>query len=167
MMSIEDQETNASNEFEWRETYFILFKSNDRPTVTLVELAIGSLSDRFHLQNLKANDEGRFESLMVRSPDDYAAIEISYEAGEAVIEQGTELAKQLQSEAGQEELAKLVSSDARLDLMHFEQMVEGAVVEDDEMGDMLDPSSLLMIVDALVGLTEGVAVDPASGAILS
>ena len=42
-----------------------------------------------------------------------------------------------------------------------------AVVEDDEMGDMLDPSSLLMIVDALVGLTEGVAVDPASGAILS
>ena len=165
-MSIEDEETGLSNEFEWRETYFILFKANNRPTLTQVEHEIGSLSDRLQLQNLRANDEGRFESLMVRSPDDYAAIEISYETGEAVIEQGTELAKQLRSEASQEQLAKLVSSDARLDLMHFEQMVEGAVI-DDEMGDMLDPSSLLMIVDALVGLTEGVAVDPASGAILS
>ena len=165
-MSIEDEETDLSNEFEWRETYFILFKENDRPTLTQVERAIGSLSDRLQLQNLRANDEGRFESLMVRSPDDYAAIEISFETGEAVIEQGTELAKQLRSEASQEELAKLVASDARLDLMHFEQMVEGAVIDDDEMGDMLDPSSLLMIVDALVGLTEGVAVDPASGAIL-
>ena len=166
-MSIEDQETGANNEFEWRETYFILFKANNRPTLTQVEHAIGSLSDRLQLQNLRANDEGHFESLMVRSPDDYAAIEISYEASEAVIEQGTELAKQLRSEVNQEELAKLVSSDARLDLMHFEQMVEGAIVDDDEMGDMLDPSSLLMIVDALVDLTEGVAVDPASGAILS
>ena len=165
-MSIEDEETDLSNEFEWRETYFILFKANNRPTLTQVERVIGSLSDRLQLQNLRANDEGRFESVMVRSPDDYAAIEISFETGDAVIEQGTELAKQLRSEAGQEELAKLVSSDARLDLMHFEQMVEGAVIDDDEMGDMLDPSSLLMIVDALVGLTEGVAVDPASGAIL-
>ena len=164
-MSIEDEETDLSNEFEWRETYFILFKANNRPTLTQVERVIGSLSDRLQLQNLRANDEGRFESVMVRSPDDYAAIEISFETGDAVIEQGTELAKQLRSEASQEELAKLVSSDARLDLMHFEQMVEGAVI-DDEMGDMLDPSSLLMIVDALVGLTEGVAVDPASGAIL-
>ena len=162
----EDQDTESSDEFEWRETYFILFKANNRPTLTQVEHAIGSLSDRFQLQDLQANDEGRFESLMVRSPDDYAAIEISFETGEAVIEQSTELAKQLRSEASQEELAKLVSSDARLDLMHFEQMVEGAVIDDDEMGDMLDPSSLLMIVDALVGLTEGVAVDPASGAIM-
>lgn len=165
-MSIEDEETDLSNEFEWRETYFILFKANNRPTLTQVESVIGSLSDRLQLQNLRANDEGRFESVMVRSPDDYAAIEISFETGDAVIEQGTEMAKQLRSEASQEELAKLVSSDARLDLMHFEQMVEGAVIDDDEMGDMLDPSSLLMIVDALVGLTEGVAVDPASGAIL-
>jgi len=165
-MSIEDEETGLSNEFEWRETYFILFKTNNRPTLTQVEHAIGSLSDRLQLQDLRANDEGRFESLMVRSPDDYAAIEISFEVGDAVIEQSTELAKQLQSEASQEVLTKLVSSDARLDLMHFEQMVEGAVVDDDEMGDMLDPSSLLMIVDVLVGLTEGVAVDPASGTIL-
>jgi len=168
-MSIEDQETGQSSEFEWRETYFILFKANNRPTLTQIEDAISSLSDRFELENLRANDDGRFESLMVRSPDDYAAIEISYEASEAVIEQSTELAKQLKSEASQDELAKLVSSDARLDLMHFEQMISGAgdTADIDEMGDMLDPSSLLMIVDSLVELTEGVAIDPASGAILS
>ena len=65
-MSIEDEETGLSNEFEWRETYFILFKANNRPTLTQVERAIGSLSDRLQLQNLRANDEGRFESVMVR-----------------------------------------------------------------------------------------------------
>ena len=176
-MSIEDQETGRSNEFEWRETYFVLFKRGHRPTVTQVEHAISEISDRLKLQDLKADEDGRFASVMVRSPEDYAAIEISYEDGEAVIEQGTELAKQLQSEAEADDLAKLIASDARLDLMHFEQVVAEAGLkgsdptdgdpDEDEIAGMLDPSSLLMICEVLVALTDGVAVDPASGAILA
>ena len=176
-MSIEDQETGRSNEFEWRETYFVLFKSDHRPTVTQVEHAISEISDRLELQDLKADEDGRFASVMVRSPEDYATVEISYEDGEAVIEQGTELAKQLKSEAEMDDLAKLMASDARLDLMHFEQVVAEAALsgsepaegdlDDDGIADTLDPSSLLMICEVLVALTDGVAVDPASGAILS
>ncbi len=151
-------------EYEWRETYFILFRATKRPTLTQVERTVGELNDHLKLENLTADEDGRFESVMIHSPEDYAAIELSYESGEAVTEQATELAKQLKAEAESDDLAKLLVADARLDVMHFEQMVNGPYGDEDE--EMLDPSSLLMVVDALVALTEGVAVDPASGAIL-
>lgn len=160
--------SSDSQEYEWRETYFILFKSSDRPSLTQMELAIGELNDRLILENIRADDNGRFESMRIRSPDDYAAIEISFESGEAVVEQGTDLAKELLEDAEPDEVAKLFAADARLDVMHFEQVVDatpdGPETDENDLDEMLDPSSLLMVVDSLVALTEGVAIDPASGA---
>ena len=150
------------DEYHWRETYFILYDSRSRPTLTQIERALGELSDRYQLGRLMADDEGRFESLTLNSPDDNAALEISHEEGEAVVEQTTELAKQLKNEAEPDQLAALLKADARLDVMHFEQVTPGE--EDEE--EMLDPSCLLLVVDALVKLTEGIPIDPASGAIL-
>ena len=155
---------NGADEYHWRETYYILFESSQRPTLTQVERSLGELSNRIKLENLNADDEGRFESLMLQSPDDYAALEVSYESGEAVVEMAVDMAKQLKSEAEPEQLAQLLKSDARLDVMHFEQIVSGP--EEDDAEEMLDPSCLLMVVDALVELTGGIAIDPASGAIL-
>ncbi len=164
-MSDDDSEDSGDGEeYQWRETYFILFRASKRPTLTQVERTVGELNNRLRLENLTADDDGRFESVVIHSPDDYAAIELSYETGEAVTEQATDLAKQLKSEAEADELSKLLVADARLDVMHFEQMVSDSMDDDEE--EMLDPSSLLMVVDALVGLTEGIAVDPASGAIM-
>ncbi len=160
----DDAREEDREEYEWRETDFILFRESKRPTLTQVERTVGELNDRLKLKNLTADEDGRFESVMIHSPEDYAAIELSYESGEAVTEQATELAKQLKAEAESDDLAKLLVADARLDVMHFEQMVNGPYGDEDD--EMLDPSSLLMVVDALVALTEGVAVDPASGAIL-
>ena len=160
----DDAREEDREEYEWRETYFILFRESKRPTLTQVERTVGELNDRLKLENLTADEDGRFESVMIHSPEDYAAIELSYESGEAVTEQATELAKQLKAEAESDDLAKLLVADARLDVMHFEKMVNDPY--GDENDEMLDPSSLLMVVDALVALTEGVAVDPASGAIL-
>jgi len=164
-MSFENEETDVQGEYEWRETYFILFKAGNRPTLTQVEHAIGRLSNRLQFEYLKADEDGRFESMMVRSPDDYAAVEVSYETGDAVIEQASDLAKQLKSDVNKEQLKTLVAADARLDLMHFEQ-VDGDAYDDEEPGGMLDPTTLLMVVDALAELTGGVAVDPAAGLIL-
>lgn len=160
----DDAREEDREEYEWRETYFILFRESKRPTLTQVERTVGELNDRLKLENLTADEDGRFESVMIHSPEDYAAIELSYESGEAVTEQATELAKQLKAEAESDDLAKLLVADARLDVMHFEKMVNDPYGDEDD--EMLDPSSLLMVVDALVALTEGVAVDPASGAIL-
>ena len=47
---------------------------------------------------------------------------MSYETGEAVIEQNLEWAKQLQKQLSPKHLQALVAADARLDVAHFERV---------------------------------------------
>jgi hypothetical protein len=158
------------DQLEWRDTYFILFQSSGRPTLTQVEAAITDATKHITLENLEADDDGMFESVLVQAPDDNAALEISFETGEAVIEQSTALAKQLKKELKSDQLARLLKCDARLDVMLFERVqAEGWDAEDEEDWETgsLDPSSMLNVVDALAKLTGGLPIDPASGAILS
>ena len=158
-------------ELQWRETYFIFFPQANRPTLTQVERVLGELNPKFVLQQLTADDDGLFESVMVLSTDDNAAVEISLELGEAVVEQRTELAQHLRREATPRQLATIAAADARLDVMHFEHVSDvhgddNLNVGDDELDEMLDPGSLLLVVEALVKLTRGVPIDPATGAIM-
>ena len=158
------------DQLEWRDTYFILFDQSNRPTLSQVEAAIIDAARRLKLEHLEADDDGMFESVLVQAPQDNAALEISYETGEAVIEQSTELAKQLKDELNAKQLAKMLKADARLDVMLFERVQEDAWGEsddDDWESSGLDPSSLLNVVGALAKLTHGMPIDPASGAILS
>ena len=46
-----------------------------------------------------------FESVLVQAPQDNAALEISYETGDAVVAQSTDLAKQLKDELDKKQLA--------------------------------------------------------------
>ena len=160
----------------WRETYFVLFSVDDRPTLAQVESAIHEASKRLHVTDLQANDDGLFNSAVVQAPEDNAAMEISFEAGESVIEQSAELAKQLRKQLDGDQLAQLIRSDARLDVMHFERLPEGASdfdmeedLDDDEalLAEALDPASLITVVDALSKLTGGLAFDPASGDLMA
>jgi hypothetical protein len=156
------------DQLEWRDTYFILFQQTGRPTLTQVEAAISDAARHITLENLEADDDGMFESLLVQAPDDHSALEISYETGEAVIEQSAALAKQLKSEATPDQLKKLLRADARLDVMHFERVSADESFDDEDFGgEAVDPSSLLNVVEALAKLTRGVPIDPASGAILA
>lgn len=158
-------------QLEWRDTYFILFQQADRPTLTQVEAAITDSSKRLKLENLEADDDGLFESVLVQAPQDNAALEISYETGDAVIEQSAELAKQLKGDLKGEELQRILKADARLDVMLFERVndesSEGGEVDAEWEAGSLDPSSLLNVVDALAKLTGGLPIDPASGAVMS
>jgi hypothetical protein len=162
---------NSNDELEWRDTYFILFQQSDRPTLTQVEAAITESSRRLKLENLEADDDGMFESVLVQAPQDNAALEISYETGDAVIEQSADLAKQLKGELDAKQLKRMLKADARLDVMLFERVGSngfgGEEDEDDWEAGSLDPSSLLSVVEALAKLTGGLPIDPASGAILS
>ena len=158
------------DQLEWRDTYFILFDQSHRPTLSQVEAAITDSARRLKLEHLEADDDGMFESVLVQAPQDNAALEISYETGEAVIEQSTELAKQLKDELNAKQLAKMLKADARLDVMLFERVQDdawGASDDEDWESSGLDPSSLLNVVGALAKLTHGMPIDPASGAILS
>jgi hypothetical protein len=162
----------SEDQLEWRDTYFILFDQSHRPTLTQVEGAITRASRRLKLENLEADEDGMFESVLVQAPQDNAALEISYETGDAVIAQSSDLAKQLKGELDKKQLAKMLRSDARLDVMLFERVRSDAWGNDDQNEDdwdagALDPSSLLNVVDALAKLTGGLPIDPASGAILS
>jgi hypothetical protein len=160
--------TFERDEFKWRETYFVMFDSAKRPTLKTVERVLRDLSDRFELSNNRADEDGRFESITVMSPDDYAALDISYESGEEVLEQGAVLEQEMKSSTTDAEersrLARLSKCDARFDLLHFEQVTDDE--PEDEADEMLDPSALLIVLDALVELTGGVGVDPQSGTLL-
>jgi hypothetical protein len=164
-MSVED-----NDQLEWRDTYFILFQQSSRPTLTQVEAAITEASPRLQLENLVADDDGMFESVLVQAPQDNAALEISYETGDAVVQQCADLAKQLKRELDGKQLAKMLRADARLDVMLFERVRDNAWgdQEDDEDWETggLDPSSLLGVVEALAKLTGGLPIDPASGSVM-
>jgi hypothetical protein len=164
-------EDNNDDQLEWRDTYFILFEQSDRPTLTQVEAAITEASRRLKLENLEADDDGLFESVLVQAPQDNAALEISYETGDAVVQQSAELAKQLKGELKSKELKQMLKADARLDVMLFERVhgdgMDGEDDDEDWETGALDPSSLLNVVDALAKLTGGLPIDPASGAVLS
>jgi len=168
----------STDELHWRETYFILFPQDRRPELDQVATALSQANSRYALENLAADDRGLLQSLMVESQEDHAAVEISYEVGERVIEQNLEWATQLQGELPHKLLQEMLQADARLDVAHFERVPTGnsgqadeAPPYDDEFGednlDMLDPTCLLTVVDALSQLTDGLTFDPASGEILS
>lgn len=170
----------ATDELHWRETYFILFPQSRRPELDKVAKALSKANARYALDNLSADDGGLIQSILVESPEDHAAVEISYEVGEGVIEQNLEWATQLQGELPDEQLQEIMRADARLDVAHFERVPVGsgessaeASSFDDEFGseeenfEMLDPTCLLTVVDALSQLTGGLTFDPASGEILS
>lgn len=177
----------SSDELLWLETYFIVFSQKRRPTLTQVERALLDADPRLRLENLAATDDGLFESVLVESPEDHAAVEISYETSESVIEQNLDWAKQLQTQLSPKQLQQLVAADARLDVAHFERVPSGKsssqqapadreAFPDDEYGDddfdveaameVFDPTCLLTVVEALSGLTKGLTFDPASGEVV-
>ena len=160
--------TFEQNDYKWRETYFVLFHAEKRPTLEAVAEALQGLNDKFELTNATADEDGGFESLTLRSPQDYAALDISYVSGEEVLEQGAALAEEMKSFASDAQerakLKRLTQCDARLDVMHFEQVIDSPA--EDELDEMLDPSTLLIALDVLVELTGGIGVDPQSGALM-
>lgn len=174
--------SGKSDELLWRETYFILFPHTNRPTLSQVENALAKANRRLILDNLEADDDGRFASLLVESPEDHAAVEVSYEVGEAVTEQNLQWAEELQSQLPADQLQQIVCADARLDVAHFERKASGKATppadgfggndfgddfpEDEAAMEMLDPTCLLTVVDALASLTKGLTFDPASGEII-
>jgi hypothetical protein len=160
----------GDSRFNWRETYFVLFESSKRPTLKAVEKALSALNAHYQLKNSSADEAGRFESLTLISPEDYAALDVCYTGGAEVLEQGAEMAAQMEAAAC--EVGESVSHqqlhqyDGRFDVLHFEEV--GDLREDEEdLDEMLDPSALLLVLGELAKLTGGVAVDPQTGTLLS
>jgi hypothetical protein len=160
--------TFEDERYRWRETYFVLFPAARRPPLQTVQKRLAALSKRYLLSNQSEDSQGRFESLTVTSPDDFAALDVCYTAGSEVQEQVTELIQELAPTAAPQQraaLKKLRQYDGRFDVLHFEQ-VSDLPEENGDEDDLLDPSALLAVLNELARITGGIAVDPQSGTIL-
>lgn len=155
-----------NDEFRWRETYFVLFENENRPSLDKVQQVLQDLNSHFRFENSQADEDGKIESLTLLAPDDYAALDISFLSGEEIEEQVDNLAAELKDTLGgksdRDKLQQLKGANARFDVMHFEQIGDVLDAEDE----MLDPSALLVVLEALTRLTSGVCVDPQSGTLL-
>ena len=159
--------TFENSDYHWRETYFILFESSRRPTQEQVAQALRGLGKRYELTNERCEDDGAFGSLTVVSHDDFAALDVSYLDGEEVTEVVEQMIQEFKplakTEAEKARLKRLMRCDARFDVLHFEHiMAEGD--PDDADDDLLDPTTLLIVMETLTKLCDGLAIDPQSGA---
>jgi hypothetical protein len=153
--------------YRWRETYFVLFDSAKRPALAAMKKRLLALGDRYSLVNPQGDDQGRFESIGLVSPEDFSAMDICYTSGDEVIEQRSELYDEIQrglSASERSKLKRILQYDGRFDVLHFEQLPDPDEEQDDE--DMLDPGAVLIVLEALARLVDGVAIDPQSGTVI-
>ncbi len=157
--------------YQWRETCFVFLKRAQRPTAKRVEETLRETNHHFQLQNVAANEDGLFESCTLIAPDAYAAIELSYVEGPEVTEQLAALPGEIrQMTEDPEELKKadrLPEMTARIDVMHFERLTFSFGEEEEEPAEgMFDPGALILVLEQLAYVCDGVPVDPQSGAIM-
>ena len=144
--------------YEYRETYFVLFDQKNLPSAEVLFTAIHGLGSRYQI--IESNeDEGMFESMSVVSQQDFSAMDIAYLEGEEVESQILDLQEQFKNttmtKEEVEKLAKLKHFNARFDVFHFERVTG-------EPEDILDPGGLLIVLAKLSEMCDGIAVDPQS-----
>jgi hypothetical protein len=153
--------------YQWRETYFVLFEKERRPQADELAEELARLGPGYVIDNLQADENGAFEALTLHSPLDNAAMDITYIDGDEVVEQVRDLVRELrESSLTAEERAKarrLASANARFDLFHFEQIGDAGLDDDEEA---MDPGSLLLVLERLAHLSDGVCIDPQTGSVI-
>ena len=147
-----------NSEYEYRDTFFVFFDPENRPSSDKVEACIAELGSKYEMENAKS-DDGDFESITVKSPYDFSAMDIAYVEGEEVTGQVQELMEEFKTMTlvgdDHKKLGKFKNASARFDIYHFEQ-VKG------ESQDFLDPGGLLIVLEKLTDLCDGVGLDPQS-----
>jgi len=145
-----------------RDTFFVHFSVENRPSADAVKSSIESLGSKYELLNL-VEDESQFVSASIKSPQDNSAMDISFVHGEEVLEQVKDLVAEFKTFTlvgdDHAKLKTLSECDARLEIYHFEQTSGG----EDEM---LDPGGLLLVLAKLAELAKGVGLDPQSSSLL-
>lgn len=160
-------EADAGGEqLEWRDTYFVWFPAKKRPPLKRVADALQALPERFELKYPEQDDAGKFASITVVAPRDHVTLEISYSASEELVEEALTLAEEVKEngEASSDRLARLATSDARFEIVQYEQVNDDAEpTPGDDPDEMFDPGIVLTVLGVLVKMVDGIGVDPQSG----
>lgn len=156
----------GNDKYKWRETYFVLFRREDHPSVEAVAGALDSGHNQ--VTDVNSDADGRFESATVQSSEDFSGMDVTFVAGEEVRDHVEELlndfAKQTLTSEDQEKLNLLGECDSRFDIFHFEEVNNSSGGGDDEF---LDPGALLLVIEQIVYLCKGVGIDPQSGSLIT
>ena len=110
----------------------------------------------------------RFESLTVLSPDDFAALDICYTAGDEVQEQASSSSRSCGPPSSTRPTSRSSSTFATATAASTccTSSSWPRAATKSEKDEMLDPGAVLLVLDALARLTGGVAIDPQSGTLL-
>ena len=145
--------------YQYRETYFVLFPIDNRPTAEQLSQSVESLGDRYEIKEVHRDPEGRLESMTIIASSDFAGMTVTYVAGEEVSEQIAELNEMFKKTTLTRDeiskIGKISGCNARFDVMHFEEVTSN---EDD----FLDPGSMLTIVETVAKLVQGVGFEQES-----
>lgn len=159
-----------NSEYQWRETYFVYFDASSRPSAEKLRDMLQELNRGYEISNVRAGDAGEFESLTLMSKDDYAAMDLTCVATEDMLEQTQELVDKLKENAMPDEnelVMRVADSDCRLEVYHFEQLVfVGSSESEDEPDDFMDPGSLLVVLNQIAEMCNGIVVDTQSNSFL-
>ena len=158
----------ADNRYQWRETFFVLFDRKHRPTTAAVQKVLAELAGKVQVLEAQGDESGLMESVTVLSHADAAGMDITYVGGEEVKEQIIELKKEWKGQTflpdDMPKVQKALAASARFDIYHFEEIGDSFL--DNEEDDILDPATLLLVMDRLAKLCHGVGIDPQSGIVL-
>lgn len=152
--------------FEYRETFFVFFRREHRPTAVQMKKCLSGLGNRYQITHLIEDEDG-LDSVRVSSPYDFSAMDIVYLEGDEVTSQIKDVLEEFRTmtlvKEEAEKVRQLKGCNARFDVYHFEQTArpgQGA------HADQLDPGGLLLVLDKLSDLCRGIGYDPQSTSML-
>ncbi len=149
-----------NEDYQYRDTFFVLFECETRPTSSAIKKSLEELGGRYEIVDVREGEDG-FESITVKSPYDFSAMDIVLVHGSEVTSQVQDLMEEFKSITliGDEasKLRQLKKCNARFDIFHFE--LADAVSDSDEH---LDPGALLLVIEKLSELSHGIGLDPQS-----
>ena len=153
------------NQYEYSDTFFVFFKRENLPEAEKVKAAIAELGDRYEFGKIAFREE-QFESMTILSPQDCSAVDIVLDLNTEVTTQIAELESEFRTLTltgdDRDKLSRFKECDARFDLFHFEKKMGG----NDEPDAFIDPGGLLIVLEKLRSLCDGVGPDPQSQMLL-
>jgi len=154
-----------NDQYEYTDTFFVFFKSENLPKAEAVKAAIAELGDRYQFGKIAFREE-EFESMTILSPQDFSAVDIVMDPNADVPTQIEELITEFRTLTltgdDRDKLSRFKECNARFDLFHFEQKVSGNTDPDA----FIDPGGLLIVLEKLRSLCDGVGLDPQSQMLL-
>lgn len=165
LIRIQKMSLFENDQYEYTDTFFVFFKSENLPPAESVKAAIAELGDRFEFGKITFREE-QFEAMSILSPQDFSAVDIVMDPNADVVGQVEELIAEFRTLTltgdDRDKLARFKECNARFDLFHFEKKVSG----NSDPDAFIDPGGLLIVLEKLRSLCDGVGLDPQSQMLL-